>query len=173
MANHKTRIASEQKSLIRRETSTAEHFGLLLWQASTLFVDLMLSELTARGYAGLTRTHMHIFPVLDPDGTRITVLAERIGVSKQAIAKLVDDIEERGYVKREPDLADGRAKMVKLSATGRRLLRDGEKIKQEIEKQGLSGITAKQRQQIDSTLQTIVASLSQYSVAKSAKKKPW
>ena len=113
---------------------------------------------------------MHIFPALDPNGTRITVLAERIDVSKQAIAKLVDDIEEYGYVKREPDLADGRAKMVKLPAAGRRLLGDGEKIKQKIETQALAGITAKQ-QQIDSTLQTIVASLSQYSDSKSLRKK--
>ena len=131
----------------------------------------MLSELTAGGSAGLTRTHMHIFPALDPNGTRITVLAERIGVSKQAIAKLVDDIEEYGYVKREPDLADSRAKMVKLTAAGRRLLGDGEKIKQKIETQALAGITAKQKQQIDSTLQTIVASLSQYSDSKLLRKK--
>ena len=118
---------------------------------------------------------MHIFPALGPDGTRITVLAERIDVSKQAIAKLVDDIEEYGYVKREPDLADSRAKMVKLTAAGRRLLGDGEKIKQKIETQALAGITAKQKQQqqqqIDSTLQTIVASLSQYSDSKSLRKK--
>jgi DNA-binding MarR family transcriptional regulator len=55
-------------------------------------------------------------------GTRATVLAERAGVSKQAIGEVVDDLVSRGYVRRAPDPADARAKLVQLTRRGQKLI---------------------------------------------------
>jgi DNA-binding MarR family transcriptional regulator len=52
-------------------------------------------------------------------GTRLTELARRAGVTKQAVMVVVDDLELRGLVRRTPDPEDGRAKVVRLTARGR------------------------------------------------------
>jgi len=46
----------------------------------------------------------------------IGALAERLGVSQQAASKAVADLERRGYVRREADPADGRARRAALTA---------------------------------------------------------
>ena len=54
-------------------------------------------------------------------GTRLTELARRAGVTKQAVMVVVDELEVRGLVCRTPDPDDGRAKVVRLTARGRTL----------------------------------------------------
>ena len=54
-------------------------------------------------------------------GTRLTELARRAGVTKQAMMVVVDELEVRGFVRRTPDPDDGRAKVVRLTARGRTL----------------------------------------------------
>lgn len=48
----------------------------------------------------------------------ISTLAERLGVTQQAASKSVVDLEKRGYLSREPDPADARARQVVLTARG-------------------------------------------------------
>jgi DNA-binding MarR family transcriptional regulator len=87
-----------------------------------VFVDRMLLELAALGHRDLTRAHMKIFPVLDPQGVRVTRMAEQLQTSKQALSKLIDDLERLGYLNRIPDEGDGRAKIVMLTASGQALI---------------------------------------------------
>jgi DNA-binding MarR family transcriptional regulator len=42
-------------------------------------------------------------------------LAERLGVTKQAAGQIIDDLEKRGYVERQPHPAGGRRKLVVLT----------------------------------------------------------
>ena len=51
-------------------------------------------------------------------GRAIGELAARLGVSQQAASKSVADLERRGYVRREADPADGRARHAALTARG-------------------------------------------------------
>ncbi|MCR9243698.1 MAG: MarR family transcriptional regulator [bacterium] len=69
---------------------------------------------------------MSLFPHIALDeGTRITELASKLGVSKQAVGQLVDDLEAMGIVQRAADPADGRAKRVHFTAAGRQSMLDG------------------------------------------------
>jgi DNA-binding MarR family transcriptional regulator len=61
---------------------------------------------------------MVIFQQIDHEGTRATDLAQRVGVTKQTIVHLVDELERRGYLERVPDANDGRAKMVRMTSRG-------------------------------------------------------
>ena len=45
-------------------------------------------------------------------------LAEQAQVTKQTAGFLVDQLERAGYVERVPDPADGRARLIRLSARG-------------------------------------------------------
>jgi DNA-binding MarR family transcriptional regulator len=53
------------------------------------------------------------------DGTRLTELADRAGVTKQTASLLVAALEREGFVERVPDPADGRARLIQLSSRGR------------------------------------------------------
>jgi DNA-binding MarR family transcriptional regulator len=58
--------------------------------------------------------------LVDRTGTRLSDLASRAQISKQAMMQVVDDLEARGCVRRTPDPSDSRAKVVKLTAKGLR-----------------------------------------------------
>jgi DNA-binding MarR family transcriptional regulator len=53
------------------------------------------------------------------EGTRLTELADRAGVTKQTASLLVAALEREGLVERVPDPADGRARLIQLSPRGR------------------------------------------------------
>ncbi len=84
-------------------------------------VPLALSNLAARG--SLTASHIHITRHLALDGSRLTELAQRAGVSKQAMGKLVDQCEAWGLVQRQDDPQDARARRVVFTAIGLAWLR--------------------------------------------------
>ena len=71
-------------------------------------VPLALSNLAAR--AQVSAAHIHITRHLARDGSRLTDLAERAGMTKQAMGDLVDQCEAWGLVTREPDPLDARAR---------------------------------------------------------------
>jgi DNA-binding MarR family transcriptional regulator len=78
--------------------------------------------LQARGL-DVRPTHSAVLANIDIEtGTRATVLAERAAVSKQAMGELIDELEGRGFVERVPDPADGRAKLIRLTRPGRKLI---------------------------------------------------
>jgi DNA-binding MarR family transcriptional regulator len=84
--------------------------------AHNIDVPLALSNLAAR--AQVSAAHIHITRHLELQGTRVTDLAVRAGMSKQAMGDLVDQCEAWGLVTREADLRDARARLVKFTPTG-------------------------------------------------------
>lgn len=66
----------------------------------------------------LKRAHLALLPHLDAEGTRITALAERLGVTKQAVSQTVAELEALGLLERAPDPSDGRARLVMLTEAG-------------------------------------------------------
>ena len=79
-------------------------------------VPLALSNLAARGQ--LSAAHIHITRHLAPEGSRLTELAARAGMSKQAMGKLVDQCEAWDLVQRENDPRDARARRVVFTPAG-------------------------------------------------------
>ena len=60
---------------------------------------------------------------MDIHGSRLTDLAERAGISKQAMGKIIDELENLGYVSRDTH-EDGRAKVIQFTRKGLKLLKD-------------------------------------------------
>lgn len=82
----------------------------------------------AREAAGDDRirvAHTTLFPHVTFDGIRLTELADKLGVTKQAVQQLVDELEELGMFERVPDPEDGRAKLIRWTDTGRAAIVDG------------------------------------------------
>lgn len=84
-----------------------------------LAFQLLLGEFNGRvaeaGYPELRPVHGLAFQALGPAGATSSELAARLGVTKQAAGQLVDDLERRGYVRREAHPAGGRRKLVVLT----------------------------------------------------------
>ena len=93
----------------------------LLLEGHRVLSGEVAEALTERGFPELRPGHLAVFLNIDRrSGTRLTELARRARMSKQGMMVLVDDLEERGYLRRVPDPEDGRAKVVRLTARGRR-----------------------------------------------------
>ena len=56
---------------------------------------------------------------------RTTDIAARAGITKQAVGQIVDELEALGYVRREPDPADARARLVVYTERGKASMFDG------------------------------------------------
>ena len=95
--------------------------GSLLLDAQRAIANDLAEALAERGYDDVRPRHGALFLFVDRrGGTRLSELARRAGVTKQSMMQVVDDLEEMGYVRREPDPVDARAKLVRLTAHGRR-----------------------------------------------------
>jgi DNA-binding MarR family transcriptional regulator len=77
-----------------------------------------------RGYPDLREPHLQIFGNLGVDGVRLTDLAARAQLSLAATSELVDDLQKLGYLQRQPDPADGRAKLIYPTPHGVQALDD-------------------------------------------------
>jgi len=89
---------------------------VLQLMARAVEVPLALSNLAARDKVGAA--HIHITRHLSLAGDRLTDLAEKAGMSKQAMADLVTQCEAWGLVTREADAHDARAKRVRFTEAG-------------------------------------------------------
>lgn len=92
--------------------------GILVALAYQEFVRELRADLAGRGFDDLARSDGYVFRALADASLTATELAERLGVTKQAGAQIVDDMRRRGYLERRPDPRDGRAWRLALSGRG-------------------------------------------------------
>jgi len=102
----------------------------LLRRTAQHMVSELVERLATAGYPDISGTHHPVFENIDLGGTRLTVLAARAHLTHQSMSELVRTLEQRGYVERRPDPSDGRARLVRLTAKGLRMVRQAS---QEIE----------------------------------------
>ncbi|MEV0613404.1 MarR family transcriptional regulator [Nonomuraea sp. NPDC050404] len=79
----------------------------------------LFTRLAEQGHPALRPRHGAVLAYLDENGSRATDLATRSGRHKQVIGTLIDELVELGYVRRQPDPADRRAKLIVPTEKGR------------------------------------------------------
>src|ERR1700722_6519182 len=94
------------------------NLGLLCYIASRAMEARVFDALAAAGFDDITTAQGRGFARIDPAGTRVTELAVRAGITKQTAGFLVDQLERAGYVRRAPDPADARARLVQIAPRG-------------------------------------------------------
>jgi DNA-binding MarR family transcriptional regulator len=80
------------------------------------------ARLAAAGFTGLRVRHSILLNSLGPEGSRITTLAAELGMTKQAMGELIDDLESNGYLERTSDPDDRRARIIRFTDQGQRAL---------------------------------------------------
>jgi DNA-binding MarR family transcriptional regulator len=123
------------------------------------FIHGLHQRLPAAGFNDIRPAHCTgLFRVIDPQGTRPTELARRAGVTPQAMAEFVSYLEERGYLQRLPDPADGRGRIVKLTPRGRKAAEAASRAFAEIEAGWTGQLGEKRMQQLKAMLAELVGS---------------
>jgi len=93
--------------------------GALLRVPSQAIHRRLIADLNRSGFADLRLPHMAVLQFPTPDGCRPGELAERAGMSKQAMNQLLQSLEQLGYIRRAGDAKDGRARIVHFTRRGR------------------------------------------------------
>jgi DNA-binding MarR family transcriptional regulator len=110
-----------------------ENLAILLREPFRAMNARLLERLAERGHPDVRSSHGSVLQYLDDDGTRVSLLAERAQMSKQAMAQLVAHLEAHGYVERVPDPRDGRAKLVRATERGREVYAIARGLMSEVE----------------------------------------
>lgn len=140
------KIASEPRDL-----------GVRLRRALQQFETEFFDSLAARGYAGFRPKHGAVFVSIDTTGSRITDMAARVGLSKPGMLQLVDELEKLGYVVRESDARDRRAKAIRPTAMLVRVLEDTASEIKHIEQRYRRRLGPRAYDSLRSTLAQLVA----------------
>ena len=83
--------------------------------------EQMYAGVVAAGFDDLNAAHVGLWRYPGLDGLRPSQLADQRGITKQSVNDLLGHLEGHGYLLRVPDSVDGRARVIQLTAKGRRL----------------------------------------------------
>ena len=95
----------------------------------------IIQELNAAGFAELRLPHMAVLQFPGPDGVRPGLLAERAGMSKQAMNQLLRSLEGAGYIVRSDSTEDGRSSVVRFTRRGHAAFARAADILRDIERE--------------------------------------
>src|SRR6478735_5907175 len=100
----------------RKRASVAQ----LLFKCARLVNERALARVNEEPHAIRFRpAHTNLFPHLDFEGVRITELARRLDISKQAISQTIAELELMDVVETIADPSDGRARLARFTDKGR------------------------------------------------------
>ena len=126
--------------------------GALLRVPAQAIHRRIIKELNAGGFDELRLPHIAVLQFPGPDGVRPGTLAERAGMSKQAMNQLLRSLESLGYIVRSDAPDEGRARIVRFTRRGRAAYSKIHDILRDIEREWSAEIGPKQFAQLKELL---------------------
>lgn len=117
----------------KNEPPLIAHIGWSLWRANDHWMRAFRMRMVGAGYPWFSEARANVIPHIAREGTRQAVLAERMGLSKQAIQQFVDGLVADGLVERVLDPADARGRIVTFTRNGLSVLAAANRAKKAIE----------------------------------------
>jgi DNA-binding MarR family transcriptional regulator len=99
-----------------------DDFGIQLGLAYVAFVDWLNAELAAAGFDDLGPAYGYMFRALEPGPSTLSALAEGLRITTQGTAKILTEMQSRGYLHRTAHPDDARSRLVELTDRGRQAL---------------------------------------------------
>jgi DNA-binding MarR family transcriptional regulator len=118
--------------------------GALLRVPAQAIHRRIINGLNAAGFDDLRVPHMAVLQFPGPDGARPGMLAERAGMSKQAMNQLLRSLEALGYIARSNAPDEGRARIVRLTKRGRAAYAIIHDILRDVEREWITELGPKQ-----------------------------
>lgn len=135
----------------------AKSVALLLRNAYQRVDSEVLAALAAAGYREIQPGHALVLRNLGEEGARPSEIAVRAEVTRQAITKVLDDLERLNIVRREPDPADGRGVIVRYTPYGLTGLRVARARMEELEREFAGQVGARRWQTTRDVLERLFA----------------
>ena len=110
----------------------SNNLARLLREFSRDFERRIWHGLVARGYSDIRPSHNAVFANLGMGAVRVTELARRARVTQQAMGKMLKELERMGYVARDIDGVDKRAKEIRLTKRGTALATETLQVVKEV-----------------------------------------
>jgi DNA-binding MarR family transcriptional regulator len=132
--------------------------ALLLLGGFRVMADRGTAELAERGFEDIRPVHDFALHAILSGADSASDLGRRMSVTKQAAAKIIVVLEERGYVGRESDPADRRRKHLHVTERGRAMLREGQQIFDELREEWEREVGADVLAQVEDALTVLVGS---------------
>jgi DNA-binding MarR family transcriptional regulator len=107
-------------------------FAVVAQLAGLALTDRTLERLHQRGHTPLRVSHGYLFQHLIDGPVGVSELAERLGVTQQAVSKTAAELSAAGYVERMPDATDGRVRRIALTERGHAAVRDTREVRAEL-----------------------------------------
>lgn len=109
---------------MRRSTRKEQDpdLGILAVQLSARIQREIFRRSAEQGFDDVRPRHGAVLAYLDAEGTRPGELARLAGRNKQTMGAILDELERLGYVRRTPDPADRRAKLIVPTDRGREFM---------------------------------------------------
>ena len=95
------------------KSKTIEYALRSTWQ----LVTTMYNEKAMRYDATMTMAFTLLS--IDPEGTPSTALGPKMGMESTSLSRLLNTMEERGYIERQPNPEDGRGVLIFLTKQGK------------------------------------------------------
>lgn len=131
----------------------------MLGQAYSLLGFRIVAGVVGSGHP-IKPSHSAVFAQIKPGGSRLTELAAGANMTPQSMGEIVDELEGLGYVRRRPDPADRRAKLITLTARGVAAVDAGEATIVGIEDDIVAILGPKRHHQLRQMLIELLASAS-------------
>lgn len=135
-----------------------DHIGVPLWQASTAFTRRMIEDVNDAGFDDISVADSELLPFLDIEGTGLSEIADRKGISRQAVHQSVHSLIRRGYLELAPHPDDARARIARHTAKGLRLVETMQGIKAKIQKDALAALGAEKTSDLTKMLDRLTQS---------------
>ena len=126
-----------------------------LLSAARTHTAAVVARLAERGYVDFPFASASLLWLLDEGGTRSTVLAQRAGVTKQAMSQLVRMMEGQGYLEQVPDSGDTRAKVVRMTPRGEAVKTACVEVREELNRQIARLVGREQARSMEAQLDAI------------------
>lgn len=105
----------------------------LLGDARRWFDEALLAALEEAGASAVSPTQLGLFSVLDEDGTTVSELARRMGVTRQSAHQAVHGLVQLGLLEQAPDPASARRRLIRRTSQGRRAHEQADRVLRRLE----------------------------------------
>jgi DNA-binding MarR family transcriptional regulator len=117
--------------------------------------------LAEQGFTDYRLTYQPVFQFCQPEGSRLTELAKRAGITKQSMAEIIDVLEQRGYVERIPDPSDGRALLIRRTQRGWEVNRVARAVVEQVQQEWAQVLGEERFQRLLDTLRQLALFLNE------------
>ena len=131
--------------------------ALLLLGSYRGLVDTVVRELAARGYDDVRPSHDFAMRAIAAGADTASELGRRLAVTKQAAAKTIAVLIERGYIERGADPQDARRKRIQVTPLGWEVMHTGEAIFDELRERWERDLGAEQLATLEEQLRSMAA----------------